>query len=321
MQSKQESHSSLLNAGYTIKLLQPDSTAADIKLYVVYLSLKGTEIMATYFNDQLEIKSLGINYLLRRSGVKLYSPYIQQNSLPTTNPSLMLAAIRSHTTPGFTLMPCFNEEQYLDEEIAEKVLNVYRTSRHILMDASLLVQCLQYMGTDHIHNPHTIDMIATLFYLEHFLLESGIQEEYLQPEVIHKLNICRKKGIQLSQLDMYALFAIITYYQDHEAHEQRISISLLNEIQPLIETYLLSMETDPSSMETVLSSIGIDLRQVISDAFTRPVSPEQRIYNMWSNGQEAISVHASCSMFGFKDHPSPLQHSVQTSHSIQMHDL
>jgi len=323
--------------GYNVRI-ETSKEAIEILDLTVHIHMPLDQIIATYRGADTRVRS---KVLHGRLDAVIYAQLLQQVISPrphlhTSMVYLILDTLRLDR-PSI-IMPFIGSELPTDQQIAAKVLEVYIRTKNIILDACIpgnmllfqdeiicidldfAIQRESLVSKEYLDEPSnmsayepfwddyldkgintdSVEMIRTLCYLEAHIAAHEIIDIYLTPEVIHKLNICREKRIHLSRLDIESLVEMITHYPDHMAHEQSISISVLSEIQ---------------------ASTGHDRCQVIRDAFTRPTSPEQRMYNMWSNGLDITSVHNSLSMFGFKDAINPLQHSVQTSHSIQMHDL
>lgn len=129
--------------------------------------------------------------------------------------------------PNGWIAPYLGQTQASDEQIARKLIEIYRDTRNIVADAPAKKNFIVYEGevicidVDHAFRrgseatdrfdaknntkyetflehysekyPKTIDVIETLFYLENNIADADIDDKFITVEIIEKLNQYRKK--------------------------------------------------------------------------------------------------------------------------------
>ncbi len=277
--------------GHTVQIIDDLTTASMIDGVIYLHSNRSSEIYATYLNAGA-VETKLIDAIISAKMKAQYLKHINEHAgLPKHLEYRIIELMQLHK-PG-CLIPYLGNTQASDAQIARKVLDIYRSSRNIIADATIQGNFLSYQDKiicvdldqafqrgsfasekfmsavmfaqfeqlwddEHDEFPLTIDTIRTLFCLEQHLNPEQINDGYLTPELVHKLNICRKKQIPLNELNIRALIEILEYYPEHQAHEERIKNQILDNI---------SQSTNP------------DRSKVIQDAFLNNRTFEEMFFD------------------------------------------
>lgn len=211
--------------------------------------------------------------------------------------------LTAYPIDGGWIAPYLGSTPASDEQIAEKLIEIYQRTRNILLDACGSMNFLVYeheticvdvdqsmrrgsIASDNYLNqiglyqhikywadysvnhkkPHTVNVIQTLLYLEQNLDGTQIKDEYLTPSLIAKLHVFRRMGYILRPETMGILLTTTKLNLQHELNDGFITPHFINRLLALSEQQPLT--EDIFFKERVLHQQLLPIKSLPSSFYT-----------------------------------------------------